>query len=283
MKTFNLVLAVAAVLLYCVLPCLSETVNGDVDFSAEFSLGRSPRHSLGDDDSWKQPSTPMMLANKSHWRSELSGAYNDEPPAGTTRGWHPRRIELADLVPIATIQPGRLEIVSHAALLGARPVLAKMAPSPRDIPSLAREAAVYRRLHGLGVTPLFLGHVTVGDRIVGFVTEYVGEARAGAGDDDDGGGDDTLTEPNRSPPPRQPQPQPQPLPQNAPGKKAEACLAALRRMHARQVAHGDAHGENCLVRGDGSAVLIDFELALETPAQSELDRDLWIMTHTVGN
>lgn len=189
----------------------------------------------------------MVLGNESHWRE---GALDAMP---STTGWHPCRVELDDLVPVKSIQPHRVEVVQHAKLV-TTPALAKLAASRKDLASLAHENTVYRLLYDLGITPLFLGHVTVDGLIVGFLTEYVQHKEDGNA---------TLSQPSSA--------------------KSEACLAALRKMHAKGIAHGDAHGENCLTRGDGSAVLIDFELAVETSDQAEFDRDLWIMTHTASD
>lgn len=176
-------------------------------------------------------------------------------------GWHPTRIETTELVPLAILQPGRLAVVRHPAL-GASPALAKVAAD-------AHEASVYRLLHGLGVAPRFLGHATEGGRVVGLLTEYVG--------------------PPPPPPPRgspqrdEPEPEPAPARAGRRRRRREACLGALRRMHARGIAHGDAHGGNCLLRADGSAALVDFELSVETASRAELDRDLWVMSHTVDD
>lgn len=124
---------------------------------------------------------------------------------------------------------------------GNTPVLLKIAD--------AHEAMIYRLLYDLAITPLFLAHITQDDKMVGFVTEFIEREEA---------------TPTPSPPSRR-----------------ETCLAALRRMHTRGVAHQDAHGENCLLRSDGSAALIDFELSTETSSRADFDRDLWIMYHTV--
>lgn len=163
--------------------------------------------------------------------------------------WHPRTIEYSDLVKVATIQDGRLEVVQHPDL-GTEPVLVKRAALPEYIDSISRETAFYRLLDGLGVTPMFLGHVTDAGRITGFLSEYVQQQRE---EDEKRHGREGGT---------------------------EACLCALRRMHARGIAHMDAHGGNCLVRGDGSAALVDFELAEETSSGEEFERDLWVMKHS---
>lgn len=126
---------------------------------------------------------------------------------------------------------------------GKTPVLVKIAD--------AHEATIYRLLYDLHITPSFLGHVTQNNEVVGFITEFVHQHEK----------------------PRL----------RAHPSKREACLAALRRMHARGIAHRDAHGENCLLREDGSAALIDFELSAETSSRAEFDRDLWVMHHTISD
>lgn len=166
--------------------------------------------------------------------------------------WHPRTVEYSELIKVATIQDGRLEVVHHPAL-GARQVLVKRTTVPEYIESISRETKFYRLLDGLGVTPLFLGHVTEAGVITGFLAEYVEQQQ-------------------------QQQTREERLRLRASG--TEACLSALRRMHGRCVAHGDAHGGNCLVRGDGSAVLVDFELAEENSSEEEFERDLWVMKHS---
>lgn len=160
--------------------------------------------------------------------------------------WHPRLVAIDDLIPMKALQPGRLEVVQHPDF-GTSPILMKIAD--------AHEAKMYRLLSNLGVTPQFLGHVTegVGDNhsVIGFITEYVQPRRSAAKERKR-----TIT-------------------------RREACLAALRQIHRHGIAHGDAHEGNCLARGDGTAVLVDFELSLESGGRAEFDRDLWIMDHTV--
>lgn len=160
--------------------------------------------------------------------------------------WHPRAIEYNDLVKVATIQEGRLEVVQHPDL-GPKPALVKRAALPAYIQSISHETNFYRLLDGLGVTPTFLGHVTEAGRITGFLAEYVEQQASKRFDRASG---------------------------------TEACLSALVRMHARGIAHRDAHGGNCLVRGDGSAAVVDFELAEENSARAEFERDLWVMKHS---
>lgn len=169
--------------------------------------------------------------------------------------WHPRTIEYSDLTKIATIQEGRLEIVHHPAL-GTQPVLVKKAALPEYIGSIARETEFYRLLDGLGVTPLFLGHVVEAGVVTGFIAEYVDQPQEEM---------QHMEDRERS---------------LSWSRGTEACLSALRRMHEKRIAHGDAHCGNCLVRGDGSAVIVDFELAEQNAPPEEIERDLWVMKHS---
>lgn len=158
---------------------------------------------------------------------------------GVMVGWHPRKIDYLEFVNVKTLQQDRLQVMTHPNF--DAPILIKIASFPWDIPSLEREATIYRLLHGSGVTPEFLGHVTKGGRAIGFITEYIREI---------------------------------PLIRR---RSLQGCLIALRNLHQRGIAHGDAHEGNCLIREDGSSVLIDFELSVETWLSEEFDRDLDIM------
>ncbi len=156
-----------------------------------------------------------------------------------TDDWHPRKIDYLEFVNVETLQQDRVQVVAHPDF--AAPVLIKIASFPWDVPSLEREAAVYRLLHGSGVTPEFLGHVTEGGRAVGFITEYIREIPS------------------------------------VRSRSMQGCLVALRSLHQRGIAHGDAHEGNCLIREDGSSVLIDFELSIKTWLPEKFERDLDIM------
>lgn len=199
-----------------------------------------------------QPLFDVLYAARDDWNDAAADGSGIVRSQGVNQSssditpWHPRTIEYGDLVRVAVIQDGRLEVVQHPDL-GTNPVLVKRAALPEYINSISRETEFYRLLDGLGVTPTFLGHVQEAGRITGFLAEYV-EQQDGEQHGRDGG--------------------------------TEACLAALRRMHARGIAHRDAHGGNCLVRGDGSAALVDFELAEENSSGAEFERDLWVMRHS---
>jgi predicted Ser/Thr protein kinase len=153
--------------------------------------------------------------------------------------WHHRKIDHLEFVKVEVLQHDRMQVVTHPDF--DAPVLIKTASFPWEILSLEREATVYGLLHGSGATPEFHGYVTEGGRVIGFITEYIAEVPS------------------------------------IRGRNMQGCLAALRTLHRRGIAHGDAHDGNCLIRKDGSAVLIDFELSVETWSLEEFERDLDII------
>ncbi|KAE9366454.1 hypothetical protein N431DRAFT_94267 [Stipitochalara longipes BDJ] len=176
-----------------------------------------------------------------------SGAYNTNNTTLTTprqiidSTWHPRKISLNSFTTLKTLQKDRLEIVTHPSF--SVPVLIKLAS--------LHEATAYRLLHGSGATPEFLGFVTEDSQAIGFITEYI----------------DIESEPELS------------REERVRGK--QGCLTALHALHERGIAHGDAHDGNCMVRSNGSSVLIDFELFLETWEKEEFERDLDIMERCI--
>lgn len=157
--------------------------------------------------------------------------------------WHPRNIDYLEFVNVKTLQHDRLQVVAHPEF--DAPVLIKIASFPWEIPSLEREAIMYQLLHGSEATPEFLGYVTEGSRTIGFITEYIKEIPS-------------IRRRNMA-----------------------SCLAALRNIHQRGIAHGDAHDGNCMIRNDGSSVLVDFELSVETWSSQEFERDLNIMSRCI--
>lgn len=53
----------------------------------------------------------------------------------------------------------------------------------------------------------------------------------------------------------------------------EACREVLRKLHALGIKHGDVNRFNFLVRGDGKAVLADFETAERCGDVEELEAE----------
>ena len=101
------------------------------------------------------------------------------------------------------------------------------------------ETTAYGSIRGSGIEPKFLGHVTEGKdgRVVGFVAEWVQDARA-AGPED-----------------------------------LEGCRKALGRLHELGIKLGDINKHNFLVREGHDVVLIDFEFARKCSPQ-ELEDEM---------
>ncbi|CAN8104823.1 unnamed protein product [Discula destructiva] len=99
----------------------------------------------------------------------------------------------------------------------------KLAVFPWQIPYLEAETRAYNWIHGEGIVPRFLGHITEGPRVIGFLTEYIEGATA------------TIED-------------------------LAACKTALDQLHSVGAKHGDINKHNSLVK-DGKATIIDFESA----------------------
>lgn len=150
--------------------------------------------------------------------------------------WHPLSIDYFELekvdqhryVKLRDHVSDTLYFVKHEALMrtaGVPVALMKLADSPPELAAMKTETEVYQVLEGTGIAPRFLAHVTEGGRIVGFLVEYLQDAR----------------QPRLS--------------------DYKAVADVLGKLHAKGIAHGDAHNGNFLVKPDGTAVMIDFELA----------------------
>lgn len=118
-----------------------------------------------------------------------------------------------------------------------RPVLAKFTEFPWQTPYLEAETAAYQWIDGADIGPRFLGHLTEEGRVIGFVVEYIDEART-AGPED-----------------------------------LEACQSVLGKLHELGIKHGDINKHNFLVRRDGRPVLLDFETAKRDATTDELEEE----------
>ncbi|KAJ3577187.1 hypothetical protein NPX13_g3382 [Xylaria arbuscula] len=88
--------------------------------------------------------------------------------------------------------------------------------------SMENETEVYKRVNGLNLTPKFLGHVTCQGAVIGYVLEYLEDAR-------------TTT-----------------------AKDMYARIKAVKKLHALGITHGCAHHQNFLRQGK-DVLMIDFE------------------------
>ncbi|KAI1342931.1 hypothetical protein F5Y15DRAFT_412603 [Xylariaceae sp. FL0016] len=173
--------------------------------------------------------------------------------------WHPLKIDYNNLTKVSNVrvdsgwrdgQSDFLQLVTQTLLRMddvEKPVFMKIAsfPSTRLIEAIERETAVYQRLrHTPGIAPRFLGHVTEGGRVFGFLTEYV---------------DDAVSANEM---------------QWSPAARAD-CRQAVERLHQAEIAHVDAHVENCLAKKNGGALIIDFKHSTAPP--TDVNWVLWML------
>ncbi|KAK3337777.1 hypothetical protein B0T19DRAFT_413497 [Cercophora scortea] len=149
--------------------------------------------------------------------------------------WHPTRIDHLELRKLDCPRQNIL-IASHPRF--DRPVLAKFTEFPELTPYLEAETAAYQWVEGTDIAPRFLGHLTEEGRVIGFVLEYIENARAAG-----------------------------------PGDLA-ACQSVLKKLHALGIKHGNINNRNFLVRDhDGTVILLDFEMAKKDASVDELEAE----------
>ncbi|KAH7140833.1 hypothetical protein EDB81DRAFT_654756 [Dactylonectria macrodidyma] len=148
--------------------------------------------------------------------------------------WHGTSIDHLELREVDRVRQ-TLHRVTHPRF--DRPMLAKFAQFPWEIPYFAAETTSYEWIHGRGVGPEFLGHIHEDGRVIGFLLEEIPGARTAE-----------------------------------PGDLA-ACQRSLERLHALQIQHCDINKHNFLIRADNEAVLIDFETAQKCADLELLDAE----------
>lgn len=158
---------------------------------------------------------------------------------GVQNLWHPVRLNELDFTREIRVRQ-RVHVSRHPELNDGNPVLLKLAVWPWEIPSVEVETAAYQKIHGSGVGPGFLCHITEGKdgRVIGFAIEWVQGARAAG-----------------------------------PGDLAD-CTKALGRLHELAIRSGDINRHNFLVRDGQDVVLIDFETAKHGCSARELDQEM---------
>jgi hypothetical protein len=161
---------------------------------------------------------------------------------GIKATWHATRIDHLELHTMERLRQN-IHIVSHP--LFDHPIVAKFTEFPWQTPYLEAETVAYRWIEGSDVAPRFLGHLTEEGRVIGFVLEYIGNARAAG-----------------------------------PGDLA-ACQSVLKKLHSLGVKHGDINRHNFLVRDGGRVVLLDFETASKDVSRDELEAEYQRLTKSL--
>ncbi|KAF4972307.1 hypothetical protein FSARC_1086 [Fusarium sarcochroum] len=139
----------------------------------------------------------------------------------------------------------RVHISTHPRVNDGKPVIIKIAVWPWEISYIDNETAAYQWISNSGIGPKFLGHVTEGKdgRVLGFVVEWIEDARAAGPEDIDG------------------------------------CKEALNRLHKLGIKLGDINKFNFLVRDGHDVVLVDFETAKPDCSLAELEDEMSALTN----
>lgn len=138
---------------------------------------------------------------------------------GVKNLWHGERLDHLQFTYVERLK-SNVHRVTHPRFEGT--VVLKFAAFLWEVGYLEAETAAYFSIEGDSIGPDFQGHLLEGDRVIGFVLEDVGGRTAGPGD-------------------------------------LQACRAALGRLHAVGMTHGDINRHNFLVKPCGGVAMIDFE------------------------
>ncbi|KAH6888138.1 hypothetical protein B0T10DRAFT_489610 [Thelonectria olida] len=148
--------------------------------------------------------------------------------------WHGTLIDHLELTKLYQVRQN-IHVVTHPFF--DRPIMVKFAAFPWQTQSLEVETAAYRWIHGRGIGPSFLGHITEAGRVIGFMMEMIEGSRTAEAWD------------------------------------LAVCRGALARLHSLRIKHGDINKHNFLVVG-GHAVIIDFETTRRCSNKEELREEM---------
>lgn len=147
--------------------------------------------------------------------------------------WHPVLVDYLSLTMGKKLLPNVYEATTPVFNV---PVIIKFARFPWEIDYYNQETEVYSWIEGHDIGPKFLGHVTEGERVIGFLLEKVDGRWAGPAD-------------------------------------LHVCQTAVSKLHGLGILHGDLNKHNFLVQSS-RAYLVDFETARKMIDQQELDSEL---------
>jgi len=244
-------------------------INNDIDSIATrkslYSSANVVRFPRLPDGEWNFAEIALVEINK-----HVEITWLDKSLPGVNDTWHPLKLEYLELQfhPLETTSSEHIKLVSHPSLmtLNNRAIL-KVAEFPDYIPHIEHETRMYKELVGADGAPRFLGHVAENGRVIGFLLEYIVDARRNfqtqtckkvdgstnalkfLGNVTTHDGEfvgsqvDCIFEYELSDAAR------------------KACGSSLENLHDRGIAHRDAQVRNCLLREDGTAVWVDFDSA----------------------
>ncbi|KAG2412505.1 alpha-galactosidase A precursor [Aspergillus terreus] len=174
-----------------------------------------------------------LVAQDADDRPHFASAQHTQFP-GVQNTWHGTYIDYMDLLIGRKLRTGIYE-VRCASFDNA--VVAKFARFPWEIQYMENETAAYQWITGHDIGPQFLGHLTEHGRVIGFLIEYIPNAR------------------------------------HASAQDIAACREGLSRLHALGIRHGDINRFNFLVQ-DSKATLIDFDTARKCDDRKVLLQEL---------
>lgn len=167
-------------------------------------------------------------------KAVFSSISSDKLPAVESI-WHPIVVDHLELKTVARLRQN-IHKVSH--VLFQEPVIFKLANFPWEIPFLEAEIRAYAWIQDENIGPRFLGHVSEGGRVIGFLIENIVGASPATLDD------------------------------------LGACRMGLARLHLLGIQHGDVNRNNFLVqRPEGKVTIIDFEAARKCDEQERLQAE----------
>lgn len=166
----------------------------------------------------------------------IFSAISTEPLPAVESLWHPIIVDHLELKTVTRLR-SNIHEVTH--VLFPEPVILKLALFPWQVQYLEAETRAYEWIRNLEVVPRFLGHVSEGGRVVGFLMENIAKASPATLDD------------------------------------LEACKTALCQLHSLGVLHGDVNRNNFLIQESGDKVtIIDFETAEQCDEQDKLQAEI---------
>jgi predicted Ser/Thr protein kinase len=180
-------------------------------------------------------------------RDRLSGDLEfllmNRPLAGVECQWHHASIDCLELQSIKQLTPTVFEaVLLHSDVTSISlpspeaTVIAKIARFEWEVPRIEQETRAYQLLEGHGLAPRFLAHVHENGRVMGFLLEKLEGRSASLAD-------------------------------------LDICGAALGRLHALGLVHGDVNRYSFLVTEEG-VKLLDFEHLQENACPDAMVREL---------
>lgn len=181
--------------------------------------------------------------NETTAKPHFAAVTNNALP-GIQHLWHPTKVEYLDLTLGESL---RSSVYPATCDLFDKPMIAKFARFPMEIPQLELETEAYEWLERSGIAPRFIGHIMEHGRGIGFLMERIDHFRHATLDD------------------------------------LEPCRNALAKLHAKGITHGDINKHNFLVHDDGAATLIDFDSATKDASVEELQDEMKQLEQKLGD